>query len=97
MRGDVQHSASRPRVCRREDVGDLYGLVCRHLGLELSPKEQPSLGHSCLVSGVQFRRHDPWTREDVYATLISVVVDQLQLQASDVHWWSRFVEDLGCD
>lgn len=39
----------------------------------------------------------PWTPEDVWATLVALVVDQLQVDESEVRYDASWANDLGAD
>ncbi len=80
-----------------ETVGALYQILCQEL--ELAPLSDPeaAVGRPCGVGSVLNLKTIAWTPEDVWATLVWVVVDQLQVRADEVHFETRWVQDLGAD
>ena len=73
-------------------VGGLYDLICKHL--ELVPLAQPEP-----EEGVARRANmqRPWTADEVWATLVWVVADQLQVDLAEVGYDARWQVDLGAD
>ena len=79
-------------------VGDLYGLICRHLGLEPVRQPDTGVGVSKLKPQAVLNLHRiSWNADDAWATLVAIFVDQLQLEADEVKWWARISADLGCE
>ena len=79
-------------------VGDLYGLLCSHLGLQAVDRPDAETGESKLRPQAVLNLHTiEWTAEDVWATLVAIFVVQLQVQPDEVQWWARIQDDLGCD
>ena len=79
-------------------VGDLYGLICRHLGLEPVQRPDATVGVSKLKpQAVLNLLRLAWNAADVWATLVAIFVEQLQLEADEVKWWARLGADLGCE
>jgi acyl carrier protein len=78
-------------------VGDLYLLVCRQLGIEPARGPLPSVGFSRPVFGSLKPSPEISDGDEVWAAVARIVVDQLQVEESDVKFDARFQDDLGCD
>ena len=77
-------------------VGDLYRAVLSKLELSyLTAQEAEALPYRVYLSRT-FHVH-PWTTPDVWANLKAIIVDQLQIDPSEVNESARFQADLGCD
>jgi acyl carrier protein len=86
--------------CERvRTVGDLYTILCE--GLALTPVANPRPGTGTGHARISRAVHNPipiiWTPEDVWATLVYVVSDQLQVDQAEVVYDASFQNDLGCD
>ena len=93
-------------------VGDLYRAVLQKLDLLYMPAfaiQTDNLGIArCRPSFRRFLRKKrefpiepdpattPWTAPDVWLTLQAIIMDQLQLEASEVREEAAFQRDLGC-
>jgi acyl carrier protein len=78
-------------------AGDLYVEICRKL--DISPRSNPD--EFALVSswkdgplGVQTVDQNP---DEIWAQLIAIISDQLQIKPEEVRYNSRFGQDLGAD
>ena len=78
-------------------VGDLYLLVCRQLGVGPVDTALVDLGLSRQIFGPLKPSLRDTTGDVVWAKVVRIVVDQLQVEERDVGFDSRFSEDLGCD
>jgi acyl carrier protein len=78
-------------------VGDLYLLVCRQLGIEPAKGPLTPVGLSRPVFGSLKPSPRIADGDEVWAAVVRIVVDQLQVEESDVRYDARFQEDLGCD
>lgn len=80
-----------------QTVGDLYRLICRNL--TLAPCERPTAGTGFrrLSQPVLNPSLKPWTPEDVWATLVATIVDQLQVPPEDVLYHAHIHNNLRCD
>ena len=66
-------------------VGDLYHLICRHLGFRGIEQPGPETGTSKLRPQAVMNLHRiEWNAEDVWATLVAIFVGQLQVQPAEV-------------
>ena len=79
-------------------VGDLYRLVLRKLQIPHSATDPvPQLGSGRCRLTDQFPGLLPWTPEDVWATLVEIILDQLQVNREEITEHATFLDDLGCD
>jgi acyl carrier protein len=80
-------------------VGDLYRLVLSKIALEGQPvsaaEAAKSEGRSRLAE--QFPALRPWTSPDVWATLVALIQDELQVDFDEITEDATFVDDLRCD
>jgi acyl carrier protein len=67
-----------------ETVGLMYVFICDRLGLDPTAAESAPT-----VKG--------WTQGKVWDTLCAIIHHQLKVPKSEIHFDSRFVEDLGAD
>ncbi len=93
-------------------VSDLYRGVVRKLDLPYVPGSEIEIGKVGVARcRPAFRRFlhktvefpiepdlatTPWTAPDVWRTLQAIIMDQLQLEASEVREQAAFQHDLGC-
>ena len=81
-------------------VGDLYRLVISKLDLKSGVDSIDSIDFQ--VDG-RSRFHDqlpvlqPWTHADVWATLVDLIQDQLQVDCEEITPHATFLDDLRCD
>ena len=81
---------------RITNVGDLYCAVLKKLELPyLSAAEAEALPYRVYLSRTFIVQ--PWTTPDVWANLKAIIVDQLQIDPSEVRESATFREDLGCE
>jgi acyl carrier protein len=80
-----------------ETVGDFYRLVLKHLNLTQDAQTPLAKlqGRSRLED--QFPGLQLWTPADVWATLVAIIEDQLQVDIEEITEHATFQEDLGCD
>ena len=81
-------------------VGDLYLLVVSRLGL--NGNIDPIDPDDFLVNGRRRIRSQlpvllPWTHADVWATLVDLIQDQLQVDLEEITPHATFLDDLRCD
>lgn len=79
-------------------VGDLYRLVLTKLGIPSSEQEgtaAESSGRNRLPD--QFPNLEPWTAPDIWATLVAIIHDQLQIDYEEITQTATFIDDLRCD
>jgi acyl carrier protein len=81
-------------------VGDLYHLVMSKLGLKgsIDPIDSADFqvnGRSRFHS--QLPVLQPWTNADVWATLVDLIQDQLQVDFEEITPQATFLNDLRCD
>ncbi len=82
---------------RVQTVGDLYFYICE--ALAIAPLDHPAQPTGPLR--LYLARPGPipknWTPENVWATLVAVVTDQLQVDEAEVTCDASFSRDLGAD
>jgi hypothetical protein len=78
-------------------VGDLYQVICRKLNLEPVQHPTAATGISRLAKGTLNITPIVWNAEDVWATLVAVFVDQLQIDSDKVRYATRIGHFLGRD
>ena len=78
-------------------VGEYYNLICNALNLTPIADPTPDTGTDRLARGILNLAVVHWNPEDVWATLVAVIVDQLQVEHDEVTYSARFLEDLGSD
>jgi hypothetical protein len=78
-------------------VGKLYELICAQLSLPPSPVRPTGTAAPRPLRSKLASSKAPWTREEVWATLVAIVVDQLQVHKDDVRYDARWGEDLRAD
>jgi acyl carrier protein len=80
-------------------VGDLYRLILSKLALADARIESTEpitkVGRSRLED--RYPALLPWTREDVWATLVAIIQDQLQVNVEEIVERATFQDDLRCD
>jgi acyl carrier protein len=80
-------------------VGDLYRLVLSKLAMAdariESTEPMTKVGRSRLED--RYPALLPWTREDVWATLVAIIQDQLQVNIEEIVERASFQDDLRCD
>jgi acyl carrier protein len=78
-------------------VGDLYLLICRQLGIESA--KGPLTGMDSSRPVFRSLKPPPETADgnEVWSALVSIVVDQLQVDESEVKFDARIQDDLGAD
>lgn len=80
---------------RMSTVGDLFELVCEQLGVPFGADQPRPVSHA-LAPPTAFS-HEDRNRDTVWASLVDIVVDQLQIEREDVKYPARFAADLGAD
>jgi acyl carrier protein len=78
-------------------VGDLYILVCEALNLTPVENPTPETGFRHIPQATNSISPIRWTPEDIWATLLYVISDQLQVNEEEVTFTARIHDDLGCD
>jgi len=78
-------------------VGDLYLLICRQLGIEAAKGPLTGMGSSRPVFGSLRPPPEIADGDEVWAALVRIVVDQLQVEESEVKFDARIQDDLGAD
>ena len=76
-------------------VGDLFELICEQLQLPFG-KDAPLPRDGAGVPLVNAPA-DGWTRDTVWARLVTICENQLQVDRSEITYVARFQEDLGAD
>ncbi len=79
-------------------VGDLYRLVLAKLDIPSAaqkPAPEEVSGRNRLLD--QFPSLEPWTAPDVWATLVAIIHDQLQVDPEEITERASFSDDLRCD
>jgi acyl carrier protein len=76
-------------------VGDLYLLICRQLGIEAATGPLTGMGISRPVFGSLKPPPEMADGNEVWSALVSIVVDQLQVDESEVKFDARIQDDLG--
>jgi acyl carrier protein len=82
---------------RMQTVGDLYTLVCTELALTPRPPPPPDTGYVHPFRKSSKPLKIQWTPEDVWATLVAIIIDQLQVDREEVLYDAYFQRDLGAD
>ena len=83
------------RLGQMRTVGDLFELICEQLKLQFgkdAPFPKTDISDPGLLSPV-----GDWTRDTVWSKVVSICVDQQQVDVSEVRYDSKFLEDLGVD
>jgi hypothetical protein len=83
------------RLGQMRTVGDLYELICEQLGLRFGPQE-PSPTKTPPIPLVNIPL-EGWNRETVWAKVVQICVDQLQVKPEEVVYFADFGEDLKAD
>lgn len=80
---------------RTTTVGDLFELICEELKLPYGPDApRPKQLVPVLLKAVP---SNGWDRETVWARLVAIIVNQLQVDANDVKYSADFGRDLRAD
>ena len=103
-------SISDEEAAQVRTIGDLYRLVCSKLSV--TPLDAPQTSPE-LPRVTEFERSFvilrkpiplpppsnvlPWTPQSIWDCLVAIVADQLVVEANEVVYGARFVEDLGVD
>jgi hypothetical protein len=86
-----------PQLAIMQTVGDLYTLVCTELALTPRPPPPPDTGYVHPFRKSSKPLKIQWTPEDVWATLVAIIIDQLQVDREEVLYDAYFQRDLGAD
>ena len=83
-------------------VGKLYEVACLHLNLPPDPTRPIGTGSARTLNAAtsfvpRMGRQKQWTREDVWATLVALVADQLGVREDEVSYDAHWGEDLRAD
>ena len=79
-------------------VGDLYGTVCTQLRLPMPTTAPTKSGHSFLHSRLSsLPSASPLTYEDIWATIVALIAEQLQVENQEIRYDASFQNHLGCD
>ena len=78
-------------------VGGLYRAICKEMKLEPVVAAVGTIGRVRHAGGSLKLSTVVWTPEDVWATMVWVVADQLQVDVGEVRYDARWLEDLGAD
>ena len=78
-------------------VGKLYEVVCTQLSLPPSTTRPIGISQPRPLRPYPPPPATPWTREEVWATLVAIVVDQLQVKEGDVRYDAQWGRDLRAD
>jgi len=78
-------------------VGDLYRLICEQKGFVPLDNPGPATGFDRLPRGTLNLATVIWSPEDIWATLVAIFVDQLQVDVDEVTYVARIHDDLRCD
>jgi acyl carrier protein len=82
---------------RASTVGKLYEIICARLSLPPSPIRPTGTAAPRSLNPTLNPSPNPWTREEVWSTLVAIVIDQLQVDEQDVRYDARWGEDLRAD
>jgi hypothetical protein len=97
-RGRLQHLYRRSRSRAGRNRRPLYELICSKLHLPHSTTHPTGIGRPQLIRKLQVTpRLAPWTHEDVWATLVAIFVEQMQLDPAEVRYAARITTDLRVD
>lgn len=78
--------------------GDLYEYVCASLKLPPSSTRPVGTGRAHSIRKLRIIPDlEPWTHEDVWATLIAIFVEQMQFEPDEIWYDVRIGPDLGID
>jgi len=83
------------RLERMKTVGDLFELICEQLQLPWGPDVPRPVGRT-LMPRLGMSK-EAWDRDAVWAKLVQIVTDQLQVGADEVRYFASFQNDLGAD
>jgi acyl carrier protein len=82
---------------RASTVGKLYEIICARLSLPPSPIRPTSTAAPRSLHPTFNPSTIPWTHEEVWSTLVAIVIEQLQVDEEDIHYDARWNEDLRAD
>ncbi|HWW23200.1 MAG TPA: hypothetical protein VNY78_04815 [Edaphobacter sp.] len=83
------------RLGQMRTVGDLYELICEQLGVP-SGSLQPRPANRAAIP-LAITPPEGWNRDTVWAKVVQMVVDQLQVGSEEVVYSADFGEDLKAD
>lgn len=83
------------RLERMRTVGDLFELICEQLKLPSGADIPRPIARTFIPPRSAVT--EVWDRDSVWAKLVQVVIDQLQVEPDDVKYSARFQEDLRAD
>ena len=83
------------RLEQMHTVGDLYELICERLGLPFGPQQVRPVNGTIIPLATT--PPGGWNRNTVWAKVVHVIVDQLQVEPAEVIYSANFVNDLGAD
>ena len=82
---------------RANTVGKLYEIICARLSLPPSPTRPTGTAAPRSLDPTLNPSPIPWTHEEVWSTLVAIVLDQLQVDEGDIYYDARWNEDLRAD
>ena len=83
------------RLGQMRTVGDLYELICQQLDLPFGPQEPRPAKRPPIPLVIPPR--GGWNRDTVWAKVVQICVDQLQIEPEEVIYSADFLKDLGVD
>ena len=83
------------RLGQMSTVGDLYELICEQLGMPFgSLRPRPA---NQTVIPLAMTPAEGWNRDTLWAKVVQIIVDQLQVESEEVIYSAHFQKDLGAD